>query len=138
MLAYSHAVQYLYHQNSVQPAIYLLFCEVHKLIKKYALMSNVYRSLIYIIIVVDMGTAGQVFVQWLCMYGEWEWEQPVYKMLSPVSGVTNPCRIINLRHTRALLGLKWPLNSYTCIATAIATLTIKDTLKIYLSYDMFC
>ena len=30
-------------------------------------MSNVYRSLV----VVDMGTAGQVFVQWLCM-GEWE------------------------------------------------------------------
>ncbi len=79
-----------------------------------------------------------MFVQWLGMYGEWEIEtttRTIYKMLSPVSGVKNPCRSISLRHTRALLGLKWPLN--TCIATAIATLTIKDTsketLKRYLS-----
>ncbi len=54
-----------------------------------------------------MGTAGQV--RTVALYGEWEWEQSVYKMLSPVSGVMSLSRIINLRHTRALLGLKWPL-----------------------------
>ncbi len=39
--------------------------------------------------IVDMGTAGKVFVHAMALYGEWEWEQSltVYKIMFPLTCV---------------------------------------------------
>ena len=57
--------------------------------------TNSYCYNVNVGIVVDMGTVGQVFVQWLCMgNGNEQSLRLSYKMLSLVSGVICSWRII--------------------------------------------